>query len=73
MRCIRLDSKSVSRSDVNAAYEEMLIQLDADFGTAFSRRADLEKKYCSRSQWAGHPYPPYPVRSEDPRAPYQKR
>ena len=44
MRCIRLDSKSVSRSDVNAAYEEMLIQLDADFGTAFSRRADLEKE-----------------------------
>ena len=39
-----LDKKSVVKSDVDLAYEEMLVQLDADFGSAFSQRTELEQE-----------------------------
>lgn len=39
-----LDKKSVAKPDVDQAYEEMLVQLDADFGSAFSQRAELEQE-----------------------------
>lgn len=39
-----LDKKTVVKSDVDRAYEEMLVQLDADFGSAFSHRAELEQE-----------------------------
>ena len=39
-----LGKKSVVKSDVERAYEEMLVQLDADFGSTFSHHADLEQE-----------------------------
>lgn len=39
-----LDKKLVTKLDVNRAYEEMLVQLDADFGSTFSQYADLEQE-----------------------------
>lgn len=39
-----LDKKSVARLDVDRAYEEMLVQLDADFGGTFSQHTELEQE-----------------------------
>lgn len=39
-----LDKKSVVKSDVDLAYEEMLVQLDADFGSTFSQHTELEQE-----------------------------
>lgn len=39
-----LGKKSVTKSDVDRAYDEMLVQLDAEFGNTFSHHAELEKE-----------------------------
>ena len=39
-----LDKKSVTKLDVDRAYEEMLVQLDADFGSTFSQHTELEQE-----------------------------
>ena len=39
-----LDQKLVAKSDVDRAYEEMLVQLDADFGSTLSHHSELEQE-----------------------------
>ena len=38
-----MDKKSIVKSDATRAYEEMLVQLDPDFGNTFSHHSELEQ------------------------------
>jgi len=42
--CLEKDKKTVTESDVQKAYSEMIIQLDPDFGNHFTTFSDLEKE-----------------------------
>ncbi len=42
--CLGSNKRLVTRHDVDDAYEDMLVRLDADFGAGFSRHTDLEKE-----------------------------
>ena len=41
---LHMGQKSVTRPDVSRAYEEMLVQLDADFGSTLAQHSELERE-----------------------------
>lgn len=44
LNCLQDDTRTIKDPEVHKAYEEMLVQLDPDFGSLFAAFSDLEKE-----------------------------